>query len=920
MKCFRSVLSMGCFCLLLPAMAALGVVSASSQGIEIAPDAPWPADVFQGTVTQTVSIEGPSSTFQITLAELDYEERILNSPYDTTEYTLRLPEGWELSEESFFDLDFSYTYNRIGIPETQALPPLFGDIIVVVDDQTQLVFPIREATLEHSNLRVNLPLSLLNNPARNVHSIEVTLDASPICRVPHRARLIVHPTSLFSLAYNQLPVTPDLARYPRPFYQRAFESDQVRFVLPAQPTEAELAGAVAVAAKLGDLTYRMVISGTTDLELVERLGAGEGLREYLIVIGRPESNGMVLKLDQLGVLPVPLQERQLNLASEGPAVGAPGGILTYTLTLNNTTQDAVFSLSLVDTLPPYAHLLACSPQCAGGTEGEEVSWSVPSLGAGEALSYRLELRLSEAITDSVAENTVALLDAASNPLNVNTLTTTISSAPLLESGLRLSASSKSRYFFLQGDRAVPEHDGVVQEIVSPWDQTRAILIITGLSDEAVYKASQAMSFESRFPSMEGPFALVRDVRPLPDLPPESQATDLTFADLGYDDKELKGFSQEVSYYFDIPLGWRLTKAAYMELHFSHSQLLNYDTSSLNVLLNNRPIATIALSDETSLDGELKIDLPPLEGHPTQSNRISIRTEMHSLDECADIGTWLLISSESLLHLDHGEQDIRSLDLDFYPYPFDRRPDLADVLFVLPPEPRPEEWEETLQLAAALGSAAGGPNLAPAVALGDTRSEVELGDYHLIAIGRPSRNPVLRQVNDQLPQPFLPDSDLIEQKLDKVILRLPSDVALGYVQLIPSPWNEARAFLAVTGTTDEAVQWAAHTLAYRSWALEGDLALIKVYAVNTVDTRGLTTDGVAMAVATAVPEMTKTVTTAITMTASLTPGLTPTVSTSGPVQSETSRPAWLIPLVGMTGLVVIAILAVAFWQARRQTLR
>ena len=289
MRFLRPILSMGCLCLLLLVMAVLEVAPASSQGVEIAPDVSQHADVFQVTVTPTVSIESPSSTFQITLAELGYEEKVLSSPYSTIEYTLRLPEGWELRAESFFELDFSYTYNRIGIPETEALPTLFGDLVVVVDEETQLVFPIKEATLEHSRLRINLPLPLLNDPARTIHSIKVILDAHYICDIPHRARLIIHPTSLFSLAYNQLPITADLALYPRPFYQRAFEPDQVRFVLPAQPTETELAGAVAVAAKLGDLTYGMVISGTTDLELMDRLEAGETLHEHLIVIGRPET-------------------------------------------------------------------------------------------------------------------------------------------------------------------------------------------------------------------------------------------------------------------------------------------------------------------------------------------------------------------------------------------------------------------------------------------------------------------------------------------------------------------------------------------------------------------------------------------------------------------------------------------------------
>jgi uncharacterized repeat protein (TIGR01451 family) len=917
MKFLRPIFTMGCFCLLLLVMAVLGGTPASSQGVEIAPDAPQHGDAFQVTVTPTVSIEGPSSTFQITLAELGYGEKVLNSPYGTTEYTLRLPEVWELREDSFIELDFSYTYDLVGIPETQPLPSLFGDLIVVVDEQTQLVFPIKEPALEHSRSQVALPLSLLNDPARDVHSIKVTLDAGIICDVPHKARLVLHPTSLFSLTYDQLPLTADLALYPRPFYQRAFEPDQVRFVLPTRPTELELAGAVAVAAKLGDLTYRMVISGTTDLELLDRLETEETLHEHLIVIGRPENNGVILELNRLGVLPVPPQERQLRLASEGPANVAPGSILTYTLTLTNTAQKVLSSLSLVDMLPAYTHLVSCSPPCTEGAGGREVSWPVPSLEAGEAASYTLELRPSEVITDSVLENTVTLLDAASGPINVNTLTTTVSSIPRPESSSRSSVSAEDVYFFLQGEQAVPEHDGIVQEIVSPWDQTKAILILTGLSDEAVYKASRAMSSISHFLGMEGSYALVREVHPLPDLAvePPSTSTDLTFAELGYGDKVLGGFSQETEYYFDIPLGWRLTEGAYLDLRFSHSQLLDYSSSFLTVLFNDKPIATIALNDETALDGKLKVALLPSQARPGESNRISIQSELYPFDLCVNVDMWLRVGSESMLHLSHKEREVRSLDLDFYPYPFDQRNSLNDVLFVLPPEPRAEEWEEALRLAAALGSAAGGPNFAPAVALGDTWSEAALSDYHLIAIGRPSRNPVLRQVNAQLPQPFQPGSDEIEQQIGQVVFRLPPGLSLGLVQLIASPWNETRPFLAVTGTTDEGVKWATHVLAYRYWALKGNLALIRGDQVNAVDTRDLTRSGLAIAVGTAVPGMTPAPAAAATTTPTPLP---PSPTSAVSVSEGASRPGWLIPLVGIIGLIVVAIFAVAFWQARRRS--
>jgi hypothetical protein len=187
------------------------------------------------------------------------------------------------------------------------------------------------------------------------------------------------------------------------------------------------------------------------------------------------------------------------------------------------------------------------------------------------------------------------------------------------------------------------------------------------------------------------------------------------------------------------------------------------------------------------------------------------------------------------------------------------------------------------------------------------------------MGRPSRNPALQQVNAQLPQPFLPESDVIEQKLDGVVLRLPPWVRLGYVQLIPSPWNQKRAFLAVTGTTDEGTKWATHVLANRYWALGGNLALIRGGEINTIDTRKLTRSRLGIAVSTAVPELTPvTATPAFALTPTV-PGeveLTPTAQVYQTL-GGTSRPGWLIPLITLTILALLAILVIAAWQARRR---
>jgi len=905
-KTLRLVLTTTCF-LLLASYAVLGVSPVKSQEGEEPPDAVSYADVFQ-----------------VTLLELGYGEKRLDSPYDTVTYDLRLPPYWDVREGSFLELDFSYEYIALNPSDALGIPLALGEIVVSVDGQTQAQFQLRETALTHSSLRVDLPPSLFRVAGRT-HTIEIVLDADYICRVPHRAGATIHPTSFFALVYDPLPLIADLADYPRPFYQRAFEPDRVLFVLPDSPTEKELAGAASVAAKLGDLAPGMIISGTSDTTLLDNTAAGGHALEHLIVVGKPENNRVILNLSEAGVLPISVSERQFYLDSEGPATVTPGDTWNYRLTLANTTRNAISSLTLVDELPLPTNLVSCTPTCDIGEGESRVSWPVDALAAGETRSYTLTLTLgalgsneeiASLMTDSVViENSSVLLGLLSEPLNVSTLTTTVSFAPSPRPGRRSSDSGKSRYFFLQGGWPVPENDGILQEIISPWDRTRAILVITGLDDESVYKAGRAMGSESHFPGMQGQVALVQAVRPRSDPPMKSLAADLTFADLGYDDRVLEGASQEINYYVDIPGAWNMSRGSYLDLHFSHSQLIDYRASSLTVLFNSQPVATIALDDETALGEGLKVELPASQTRPGKRNKISIQAELHPLDECTRVETWLLVANTSLLHLEHTERDAHPLDLGFYPHPFDQRSDLGDLLFALPPQPQPEEWGQMLQIAAALGKAVGGSSMKPAVAVGEGRSQTTLSEYHIVVIGRPSRHPLLRQINDQLPQPFLPASDLIEQKLNEVVLRLPPDVSLGYLELIPSPWNPERGLLAITGTSDEGVAWATRALVNRPWDLQGNLALVREAEVRTLDTHKLTRSGLEAAVSTAVPELTP-VATLPAPTTAVSPAATPPATQATP--QDTAYPVWLISLVVGTAVIVAATFAFAIWQARRKT--
>lgn len=871
------------------------------------------------TPAPTLPLTLSSSSFQATLEELGYGERVLVSPWNGTQYSFKLPDNWLVEPGSYFDLDFSYFYTELGRAQDVPEFSFFGELLVYVDDHLLQVYSLDASELEHVHLRIDLPPELFNEQPGAYHAISLYLDAWFLCNVPHRAQLIIHPESVLYLAYGQLPLSLDLGDYPRPFYQWSFEPDQVRFVLPAEPSEAELREATGIAARLGNLTDNgMVISATNDLDWLNLVETGQAEPEHLFVVGRPSRNKLISWLNDNTILPVPIRRREMALSTQGPVAVAPGDVLSYTITVTNTTSVSSSPLSVTDMLPRQTESVACSHSCVE-TGDRMVQWSLASLSPGEVAVFSLSLRLTDTVQVSTLENTVVLAsDEAQALLNVNTLITTIDSTQRGEMQT-VSSTSRDEYFFVQNGQPVPEEDGVLQEIVSPWDPARAILLITGASDRAVYKAGQALSLKTHFPSMKGPSALVREISPLPPIT-ETLATDLTLADLGYSNKVIYGaYGQEVEYRFYIPLGWRLTDDAYFKLLFSHSEAIDYRNSTLIVLLNNSPLADVTLDGVNAHEGILKVQLPDSYIKRGTNNRLSIQVEMQLVgEECEHFDVeqvWLAISQDSLLHLDHRVQGNPTLDLDYFPFPFDRQPDLNDILFVLPPTPGTAEQEGMLRLVAALGDATNGDELNPAVSLEGTLDAEVLKRYHIIAIGRPSIHPMIQQVNSSLPQPFVPGTDEVEQQVGGVLFRLSPDIPLGYIQELPSPWNERRALLVVTGTTDEAVAWATRALIGQPWLLWGNLVLVREgeeeVEIQSIDTRLLTSSGLASTMATSVPELTPVATVTPTSEAGTGSGdmLTPPTLPPSTARGKGSLPPWVMFFAGTTVVIVVVIFGV-----------
>lgn len=392
--------------------------------------------------------------------------------------------------------------------------------------------------------------------------------------------------------------------------------------------------------------------------------------------------------------------------------------------------------------------------------------------------------------------------------------------------------------------SVNADEGILKLTHSPWDESKAILHISGLTTEGVQKAANALTFGVIRPATDRfDFAIIEEVVVEEAAPSEIFSPLFSFADLGHDVQTMFGPNDaQTQYKFNIPTErpFSLAENGELSLLFNHSDLLNYDSSGINILLNNRPIGSSHFSNETTDVTRLTIEIP--EGFLRNgSNTLAINANLEPITPCsnfADDGTWVNIFPESEISLPiifNDEPTAQPVSIiSAYPKPFSTRNDLGNTTFVLP-EDNIDSLFGALQIAFNLGKHASSDILQLKVLYSDDISEEVLNTDHLIVVGQALDQPFITSINEALPGPFIENTNLIQSDRLPIEYRLPADDALGYLQMVASPWNTDLSILLVGGVDDEGVQVATTTLLNNQRQLGGDLVVIDQNGVFTTVT-------------------------------------------------------------------------------------
>lgn len=398
--------------------------------------------------------------------------------------------------------------------------------------------------------------------------------------------------------------------------------------------------------------------------------------------------------------------------------------------------------------------------------------------------------------------------------------------------------------------------GILEEIVSPWNDFRVALVVSGLDDEGIGKASIALNRDPHFLGMRGPVAIVVEVGSLLSERTSSNAS-FTLEGLGYDDQIAYGtLPQRYRFDFVLPLGWRLEEAPFFHLKFTHANILNPSGSVIDIVLNGVPTSSVLLDSENTDNGELTVAFP---AHRLKDGRnsldVTVDMDLVNVNECDGINNkraWTVISNQSEIFLSYNKDDVQP-DLSVFPYPFSQSSGLEPTYFVVPDQPLASTVNHLVQLALHLGRASTTERLAIPVVFASEVDEQIRENNHLIVLGRPTENSLLAEINDELPHPFIPDSDILQPlTIDNVVLLVNPERDAGLLQMVKSPWNTNYSILIVTGTTDAGSELAVEPLILENRNLTGNLAVVEsifdpfsdnpnkisIYAVDTRETQDI----------------------------------------------------------------------------------
>jgi hypothetical protein len=209
----------------------------------------------------------------------------LQGPLDSVKLDFGLPAEWKLLPGASLELNLTSFLSSVM--------PAQGDVTLSEVIAGSLSVSLNNVPLQtiilkgNTSQMVSIPIpdvALAPNPLTGQHELVIVWDGGVACNFSMVTSVMIDPASKLILPHQEVPLTLDLASFPRPIYVENLPSPaRASLVLPDEPSQSELQAALAVAAGLGRMTQSKL---GLDLITLSRLDETIRITNHLIFIGR----------------------------------------------------------------------------------------------------------------------------------------------------------------------------------------------------------------------------------------------------------------------------------------------------------------------------------------------------------------------------------------------------------------------------------------------------------------------------------------------------------------------------------------------------------------------------------------------------------------------------------------------------------
>lgn len=241
------------------------------------------------------------ATDSITFTQLLQDAFTLNGPYDSFTFSFDLPYEWAITQPAKLNLLMIVSGSGVlqgGQPAAATVNTLVGGTITIDFNGTVIgAFPLD--TIGSVSKEFDIPAAAFVSARDDGRmQLRISMESPQACTLGQNISLVVLPESSFSITHATVVPEINLAKFPRPFFEKSIFQKSVVVTVPDDPTAAELQSALTVIAGLANLS-----GGTLKIDLlpVSQLTA-ERQQENMIFVGRVSAFPALVEAVQLPLL------------------------------------------------------------------------------------------------------------------------------------------------------------------------------------------------------------------------------------------------------------------------------------------------------------------------------------------------------------------------------------------------------------------------------------------------------------------------------------------------------------------------------------------------------------------------------------------------------------------------------------------